>query len=34
MNWITVCLLEKLGWAKLIKTPELKVSGAELKQPA
>lgn len=34
MNWITVRILEKLGWAKQIKTPELKLLDAELKQPA
>lgn len=34
MNWITVRILEKLGWATQIKTPELKLLGAELKQSA
>lgn len=34
MNWITVLLLKKLGWATQIKTPELKLLDAELKQAA
>lgn len=34
MNWIAVRFLEKLGWAKQIRTPDIKVLGGELKQPA
>jgi fatty-acid desaturase len=34
MNWIAIRILEKLGWATLIKTPEAKSLATELKQAA
>ncbi len=34
MNWIAIRIFEKLGWAKQIKLPDIKVIGEELKQPA
>ena len=34
MNWIAIRIFEKLGWAKQIKLPDIKVIGEELKQAA
>lgn len=34
MNWIAIRILEKLGWAKQIKTPDFKPAAVELKQAA
>ena len=34
MNWIAIRLLEKLGWAEQIKTPDFKPASVELKQAA
>jgi fatty-acid desaturase len=34
MNWITICLFERLGWAKKIKLPDLERPPVELKQAA
>ncbi len=34
MNWIAIRIFEKLGWAKQIKLPDVKVIGEELKQAA
>jgi sn-1 stearoyl-lipid 9-desaturase len=34
MNWIAISILEKLGWAKQIKLPDLKPATLELKKAA
>ena len=34
MNWIAIRVLEKLGWAKNIKTAEIVPARAVIKQPA